>query len=250
MPKEWGDRVTQQVVDGVWWIRGQDDFLPDSHMYVIGMPGSEDFTLVDCGLMGKGEYKLEQIELCGVALGHVRRIVMTHTHLDHIGCLPEIKAAVPHAEVWIHRDEAGPIERGDERIVMGNSMFESMVRGMFALPKDAFATRVDRKLEDGDLLALGGLPFKVIHLPGHSAGGIGLLHEEHRLLLSGDTIYADWAIGRFDLVSADPAALKRSLELIADLSVDILLPCHNRIVTGGADPMIRQTVEQWGPMLK
>lgn len=241
--------MTVQVVDGVWWIRGQDDFLPDSHMYVIGLPGSEDFTLVDCGLMGKGDYKLDQIDRCGVSLGHVRRIIMTHTHLDHIGCLPELKAAIPHAEVWIHHDEALPVERGDERIIMGNSMFESMVRATFALPKDAFTMPVHRKLEDGELLDLGGLPFKVIHIPGHSAGGIGLLHEGHRLLLSGDTIYADWAIGRYDLVSADPVQLKHSLELIAGLGVDILLPCHNRIVNGGADPMIQETVAQWGSVL-
>lgn len=241
--------MIEQVIEGVWWIRGQDDFLPDSHMYVVGLPGSEDFTLVDCGLMGKGEYKLDQIDKCGVPLGHVRRILMTHTHLDHIGCLPELKAAIPQAEVWIHSDEALAIERGDERIVMGNSMFESMVRGMFSIPKDAFQLTVQRNLEDGELLNLGGLPFKVVHIPGHSAGSIGLLHEGRGLFLSGDTIYADWAIGRYDLVSADPTQLKRSLELIAGLDVDILLPCHNRIVNGGAGPMIKETVAQWGPYL-
>ncbi len=50
-------------------------------------------------------------------------------------------------------------------------------------------------------------------MPGHSAGSIGLFNNEHRLLMSGDTIYADGAIGRYDLVSANPADLKRSLEL-------------------------------------
>ena len=241
--------MTQQVIDGVWWIPGRDSFLPDSHTYVIGKPDSGDFSIVDCGLMEKGSYKLEELEQLGISLDQVRRIIMTHTHLDHIGCLPEILEAIPHAEVWMHRDEAVPLEKGDERIVFGNQMFESMSRSQFNLPKGCFRTEVARKFEGGEDLDLGGVSFKVIHIPGHSIGGIGLFNEEHRLLLSGDTIYADLAIGRYDLVSADPAQLKNSLEIIAGLGVDILLPCHNRIVIGGAEPMVRQTLEQWGPFL-
>jgi len=242
--------VTQRVIDGIWWIPGRDKFMPDSHVYVIGKEGSEDFSLVDCGLMEMGAYKIEEVEGCGIPLKHVKRIIMTHTHLDHIGCLKEILEAVPHAEVWVHKDEASYLERGDDRIVWGNRMFESMIRSQHSIPKDFFQTKVHRKLEGGEILSLGGLSFKVMHLPGHSTGSIGLFNEEHRLFMSGDTIYADGAIGRFDLVSADPSLLKKSLELIADLDVDILLPCHNRIVKSGAGPMVKNTVKQWGPMLE
>lgn len=241
--------MIQEVVEGVWWIAGQDSFLPDSHVYVIGKPGSEDFSLVDCGLMEKGAYKVDQLDKVGISPAQVKRIIMTHTHLDHIGCMAEILDAIPHAEVWIHKDEALPLERGDTSIVYGNRMFESMLRSQFPIREDAFNIKVHRKLEGGELLTLGGLDFKVVHLPGHSCGSIGLFHEDNRLLMSGDTIYADLAIGRVDLASASPAQMKQSLELVDTMNVDILLPCHNRIVNGGAAPMIHRTVEQWGPYL-
>ncbi len=241
--------MAHKVMDGVWWIPGRDSLLPDSHMYVIGQPDSEDFTLVDCGLMEMGSYKISELDKCGVSPNYVRRIIMTHTHLDHIGCLPEILEALPHAEVWVHRDEALPLEQGDERIVHGSRMFEMMVRAQYTLRKDQFKIQVHRKLEGGEFLSLGGVEFRVIHLPGHSIGGIGLFNDERRILLSGDTIYADYAIGRFDLESADPAELKHSLEVVDALRVEILLPCHNRIVKGGAAPMIQKTVEMWGPEL-
>ena len=241
--------MIEKVIDGVRWIPGKDRFLPDSHVYVIGKDGSEDFSLVDCGLMEMGSYKLDEIETAGIALKHVKRIIMTHTHIDHVGCLPEILQAIPHAEVWVHKDEAVYLERGDDRIVFGNPMFESVIRSQYDVPKDLFAIKIHRKLEGGELLSLGGVPFKVIHLPGHSIGSIGLFNEEHRLFMSGDTIYADGAIGRYDLVSADPAQLKKSLELVAGLNVDILLPCHNRIVRSGASAMVKNTVLQWGPLL-
>lgn len=241
--------MNQQIIDGIYWIQGQDGFLPDSHMYVIGKADREDYTLVDCGLMDKGEYKLNELDKIGVSPNHVKRIVMTHTHLDHIGCLPEILKAIPHAEIWMHADEARPLEQGDSRIVFGNRMFEQMLKLQYNLPKGYFQVTVHRKLEDNEIIDLGGVPFKVIHIPGHSCGGIGLFNESERLFLSGDTIYADGAIGRYDLESADPAQLRASLDRIAGLGVDILLPCHNRIVIGGAEPMVSETVKQWGPML-
>jgi glyoxylase-like metal-dependent hydrolase (beta-lactamase superfamily II) len=218
-------------------------------MFVIGTPGSGDFTLVDCGLMGKGEYKLDSIEQCGVSLSDVKRVIMTHTHLDHIGCLPEIMQAIPGVEVWMHRDEALPLEKGDARIVFGNRMFHAMVKLQFSVSADLFKIDAHRKLEGGETLSLGGVEFKVVHAPGHSIGSIGLFNEANRLFISGDTIYADGAIGRFDLESADAAQLKRSLEAIDALGADVLLPCHNRIVTGGAGPMITETVRMWGPSL-
>jgi hydroxyacylglutathione hydrolase len=244
-----GEHVIESVIKGIWWIPGRDMFLPDSHMYVVGTAQAADYTLVDCGLIEMGTYKLEQIENAGVSLGAIKRIIMTHTHVDHIGCLPEIKAAIPHAEVWVHKEEAAYLERGDDRIVFGNEMFESVIRSQYDIPEGFFAIEVQRKLEGEEEVDLGGIPFRVIHLPGHSAGSIGLFNEKHRLFMSGDTIYADGAIGRYDLMSADAAKLKQSLERIADLRVDILLPCHNRIVKGGANPMIRDTVRQWRALL-
>lgn len=245
-----GARMIEKVIEGVNWIPGRDRFLPDSHVYLIGQPNCGDFTIVDCGLMGMGEYKLEQLERGAGSLKNIKRVIMTHTHLDHIGCLPEILKVIPELEVWVHSAEATYLERGDDSIVYGNSMFESMIRAQHALDKNYFNIKVHKKLDGGEELSLGGMTFRIIHLPGHSAGSIGLFNEEHKLFMSGDTIYADGAIGRYDLVSANPAALKQSLDLIAELGVDMLLPCHNRIVKGGAEPMVRNTVRQWAPLLR
>jgi len=50
-----------KVYNNVYFIPGQDDFIPDSHVYIIGNPESRDLSLVDVGLMGKGSYKIESI---------------------------------------------------------------------------------------------------------------------------------------------------------------------------------------------
>ena len=75
-------------IKGVYFIPGQDEFIPDAHVYVIGEPSSKDLSLVDAGLItGKGDYKIQSLQKMGIELADVKRVIMTHTHLDHIGCL-------------------------------------------------------------------------------------------------------------------------------------------------------------------
>jgi hydroxyacylglutathione hydrolase len=241
--------LIETVVNGILWIPGRDRFLPDSHIYLLGLPEARDYSIVDCGLMEMGSYKIEAIEQEGIKLEHVKRIIFTHTHIDHIGCVREFLDAIPGLEIWVHTEEARYLESGDDRIVFGNSMFESMIRGQYTVPENTFTLKVARRLEGGEQLNIGGMEFTVYHIPGHSAGSIGLYNKQHKAFLPGDTIYADGAIGRFDLHSADPEKMKASLKFIAGLDIDILLPCHNRIVKRKANPMIKNTVDQWLPLL-
>ncbi|MFH0959724.1 MAG: MBL fold metallo-hydrolase [Pseudomonadota bacterium] len=242
--------MVEKITDGILWVAGRDKFMPDSHIYVLGNVESDDLTIVDCGIFEMGNYKLSELDSYGISVDQVKRIIMTHTHLDHIGCLRDFLEKGPHIELWVHRDEAAFLERGDDRIVFGNKMFESMIRSQYDIAPRFFEFKVTKKLDGGEVLDVGGNSFKVIHIPGHSIGSIGLYDEKRKIFLSGDTIYADGAIGRYDLFSADSEMLKESLERIRDLGIDTLLPCHNRIVKGGADEMIKNTVKYWLPLLK
>ena len=175
---------------------------------------------------------------------------MTHTHLDHIGCLTEILKQMPWAELWMHSLEADSLEKGDERTVYGMEMFKGMCQLQFGLKPGAFKFQVNRKLQGGETLDLGDTLWEVIHIPGHSIGSIGLYHRPMKILIPGDVVYADYAIGRFDLFSADSSELKKSLMRLAELEVDFLLPGHNQIVEGLPKGYILKTARQWEPYLK
>lgn len=239
-----------KVRDAVYFIHGQDELIPDSHTYILGEPGSGDATVIDVGLMGKSQYKLSSIERLGFDLKEIRRVLMTHTHIDHIGCLPEILETVPHAELWVHEAEGLPLEQGDERIVYGMEMFRSMCQAQYGIPDGKFKFQVHRKLSDGDALDLGGASWQVIHIPGHSPGSIALYDAERKILIPGDTVYADFAIGRFDLHGASGSQLRQSLTRLAELEVGVLLPGHNSILTNVPSGYIAEVAKQWGPYLR
>jgi len=238
------------VTNGVYHIPGRDDMIPDSHTYVIGEPASDDLSIVDVGLTGKGAYKIQSMLKMGIDLSAVKRIILTHTHLDHIGCLAEVKKEIPHAEIWVHAAEAELLEKGDDRAVYGMNEFKGMCQMQYGLKPDSFKLKVDRKLKGDERLEIGGMAWDVVFIPGHSMGGIGLYSSRLAALIPGDVIYADHAIGRFDLFGADAQALKNSLLNLAGLKIDILLPGHNQIVKGLPEGYCAQVVKMWEPYLK
>ena len=239
----------QQITEGVYFIQGQDEMIPDCHVYVIGKPSSGDLTLIDAGLMGKGEYKLKSIQEAGIDFFDIKRVIMTHTHIDHLGCLPEIMQELTHAELWIHVNEAEPLENGDERIAYGMQMFQSMAQTMFKKKPGSFKLKVDRKLAGDETLQLGEMAWELIHIPGHSPGSIGLYNPTEKILIPGDVVYADYAIGRFDLHGASGKELNDSLMSLSAMDVDILLPGHNRIEKNLPSRYILETEKQWEPHL-
>jgi glyoxylase-like metal-dependent hydrolase (beta-lactamase superfamily II) len=239
-----------KITEDVYHIPGQDEFMPDSHTYILGKPSSQNLSLIDPGLVGKGSYKIQSIQKAGVELSAIKRVIMTHTHLDHIGCLSEIQKQIPWAELWVHRLEADLLEQGDERAVYGMDMFKTFCQEQFRLKPGAFKFQVSRKLDGGEALDLGDTGWEVIHIPGHSLGSIGLYHRSMKILIPGDVIYADYAIGRFDLYGANPSELKKSLMTLTELEVDILLPGHNQIVKDLPEGYILKTEKQWESYLK
>jgi glyoxylase-like metal-dependent hydrolase (beta-lactamase superfamily II) len=235
----------EKIIEGIYFIPGQDEMIPDSHIYILGDSSSSDLSMVDVGLIGRGDEKLDRIERAGIELKDIKRIILTHTHFDHIGCIKEILTGLPDAEIWVHEVEGEYLEKGDERIVHGNEMFAGFIRTQYGVKDDFYQLSVHRKLNEGDVLEIGGLRWEVLHIPGHSAGGIGLYNAKDKVLIPGDTVYADYNIGRFDLYSADGRQLRRSLERLAQMDTEVLLPGQGRginrknVRTLGTIPRVR-----------
>lgn len=124
------------------------------------------------------------IETINILEGNLKYIYLTHCHGDHIGGITELKNRMG-GKVLIHRDDAEGLN--DKSINLTK---------IIDMPE--IELEADSRLNDGDLLHLGELEFKVIHTPGHTAGGSCLYCESEGLLISGDTMFrGTW--GRTDL---------------------------------------------------
>ena len=80
-----------------------------------------------------------------------------------------------------------------------------------------------------ETLVVKGLEFQVIHTPGHSPGSISLYWPEQKALFTGDVIFRE-GLGRTDLPGGDGNTLKKSIQRLAELEVERLLPGHGDII--------------------
>lgn len=151
-------------------------------------------------------------------------IINTHGHYDHIGC--DDKFAVP---VYVHADDANMLKDA----VLNLS-------SVFAYPYEV-KSRIEL-LQDKQRIKLDSLEMEVIHLPGHTPGGIALLMRkpDEKILLTGDTLFCR-GIGRSDLPGGDERLLKDSIRERL-----FILPGDTRIFPGhGPASTIAQEKEEF-----
>jgi glyoxylase-like metal-dependent hydrolase (beta-lactamase superfamily II) len=149
--------------------------------------------------------------------------VASHTHFDHIGSHHEFPGCRVHqAEAHILADPRNAWTLADRYAT--DEMFDGFPEDWDASRYTVKPALVGRLLSDGEIIDLGDRAFEVIHTPGHSPGGIGLLEHKTGIFLSGDIIYDGPLID--DTYHSDTAQYAATLERLAALPVTIVHGGH------------------------
>jgi len=111
-------------------------------------------------------------------------VVLTHGHIDHIAGVRVLRESYPGIKVLIHELESEALS--------------DPAANLSGLMGSAFATEpADNLLKDGDWIEQAGVKLQVLHVPGHSPGGICLYSSEEGVVFTDDALFAD-SIGRTD----------------------------------------------------
>ncbi len=188
----------------------------------------EGIILIDGGLQPEIKAIERQLKLFGMSLDELRLLVATHCHFDHYETFNELRN-ISGAEVLAHTNDAEVLEAGDYRTGWH-------VRGVFGLrPVPPVPVRVDRRLEDGEEIMLGGVRLEVIHTPGHTAGCICLYTTiaGRKVLFSGDVVMPvrpqGGKIGWTGSPTLDVETYRQTLRRLSSLEVDWLLAGHESL---------------------
>ncbi len=154
----------------------------------------------------------------------IKLMIATHAHLDHVLASAAIKERL-NVPFYIHEECAAPLDE----IPMQGAFF-----GLGELPA---AAQPDRLLTSAsETIALDSIRLQSLYTPGHAPGHLSFYLAEHKILFSGDSLFAG-SIGRTDLPGGDHALLMTSIVdklMILDDDVQVL-PGHMGLTTIGRE---------------
>jgi hydroxyacylglutathione hydrolase len=193
------------------------------------LQGTERFVLVDTLTGGKRALLDGALADAGCNQGALSLIVATHGDSDHIGNCAYLRERL-RAPVGMHAAEVSVAETGDMAAgrphIGGFTKFVfALLGGVFGLKKrDRFTP--DVLLDEGDSLAEYGVDARVLYIPGHSEGSIGILTAE------GDLFCGDLMTNRTrpeanSLVDS-PKLMAESIERLRGMGVRTVYPGHGK----------------------
>ena len=166
------------------------------NMYILWDEASREAVVVDPGMMRDGEREMVTKFIDEHKLS-VKHILLTHLHVDHIT-----------SARWLADKTGGDVCGSVLDNQLGQELPDQVAH--FRINIEVEPLTVDRNLADGDTIQLGDETIQVLHVPGHSPGGLAFYLPQSALLISGDTIF-NGSVGRTDLWGGDRAQLINSI---------------------------------------
>jgi len=203
--------------------------------HIVGDPQTHDAIVIDPG--DDAERILEIVERHHLK---ITAIVITHTHIDHVGGLRRMHQKTG-APVYMHADDLALYEMLDAQAAWIGSKTPEKVQ-------------VDQLLREGDAIRWGSYQAQVLHTPGHTQGSICLYvpsdmpgpraaaiaakstERPPGRLFAGDTLFAG-SIGRTDLWGGSFESIIDSLKgkILALPDDTIVYPGHGEATTIGKE---------------
>ena len=167
----------ERIADGVWLVRGG---FPQRTMNVYLLEDEGGLTLFDAGISDM----TVALAAAAARLGGIKRIVLSHADADHRGAAPGLDAPA-----YCHPADREAAESPESfRPYWDLSKLGPhgrLLLGRLFPAWDGGAVEIEGTVQEGDQIA----GFKVVDLPGHAPGLIGLYRESDRLALVSDLIY-------------------------------------------------------------
>ena len=150
-----------------------------TNCYIIVDEDTKEAMVIDPGAEA---HKI--IEMLDILEAKLKYIFLTHCHADHIGALDELKAT-KGGKILISREDS-------------TGLYDPTISLTYYTETHNPELEADSRVDDGDLIHVGDIEFRVIATPGHTKGGLCLYCPSEDMIFTGDTIFSgSW--GRTDL---------------------------------------------------
>ena len=190
--------------------------LQGTNCYLIGL--GPERLLLDTG-EGRPEFLENLLQVLRREACKIIGVILTHSHVDHIGGLPALLRRFPELQLWRCRPPSQGLffgRLGTEEDATDPAATLGMCSG-FNL----------RLLQDGDMIQVQGATLRAVHTPGHALDHLCFWLEEEAALFTGDHI-----LGTGTVIVDDLEAYLSSLQRLHDLRPQRIYPGHGPMLEG------------------
>ncbi len=219
------------------------------HIVPMGMAnaflieGDDGLTLIDAGYPGKQAAAFEAIRRLGRSRDHLKHLIFTHGHPDHIGSAAAIVQETG-ARTYMHPLDLPIAESGGPfrplRAAPG-LLRRVLCRLLYHPDERVEPVAINQPLTAGEILPIAG-GIEVIATPGHCAGQVALLWRPGRMLFAGDVCMNIMGLGDpigFESLQQGRASQRK----VASLFFEVAGFGHGAPITRDASKRFR---EKWG----
>ncbi|MCL5961383.1 MAG: MBL fold metallo-hydrolase [Chloroflexi bacterium] len=187
------------------------------------------YVLIDSGVPSKRADLEKEIEKAGCEPGNLKLIVLTHGDYDHAGNCAYLREKYG-TRVAMHNGDFGMVDSGDwnwnRKAKPDKAFIIFRIVSFFVRPSNFDTFRPDLIIEEDYDLSAYGFDAKVLHIPGHSKGSIGILTSGGDLFC-GDLLYN--IFGKPGIRSIDDLAdFEASIEKLKMLDINTVFPGHGK----------------------
>ncbi len=196
------------------------------------LKSGDNYCLVDTGFAKKRTELLQSLERTGCKPGNLKLVVITHADSDHTGNCNHLRRNYG-AQIAMHHAEVETAESGDafrsRKFKNGISRMISRLILSFVKLKQADRLTPDLIVKDGDDLARFGFDVKIIHLPGHSNGSIGIVTGKGDLFCGDFVMNMNRVAPGFGIF--DWKEFRENIDRLRKLDVKKIFPGHGKAFT-------------------
>lgn len=190
--------------------------------YLIKNPNGN--FLIDTGAPNNEKMLVEELENAGCPPEQLTLVIITHGDFDHIGNTAFLKNRYG-LKIAMHPNDAGMVEQGNmfHNRKQPNILIRLLAPLFMGFRKSKYFSP-DIFLQDGDSLTPYGLEARVISMPGHSKGSIGIRLDSGDLI-SGDLL-DNTKEPTFTSLMDDQTAANSSLIRLQHEGITMVYPGH------------------------
>jgi hydroxyacylglutathione hydrolase len=190
------------------------------------MEDDNNFILIDTGGSNRRRQLIGELEGTGCKPGMLKLIILTHGDFDHCGNAAYLRHQFG-ARVAMHGDDSGMVELGDMFV---NRKQPGRVVGRLISSLSGFGKqerfKPDLVIGEGSDLSEYQLDVRVLSLPGHSKGSIGILTARGDLFC-GDLL-ENLVKPSLNSIMDDLVAAQNSLKKLRGYDIKTVYPGHGK----------------------